>query len=88
MKQVPSKLHWRTLLIYLDDVIVTSPDLATHVSRLREVFDRLRTAVLKLTPSKCTLLQLEMKYLSHVVGRDGVATDLEKVQAVEEKTVP
>jgi len=84
MEQVPSELHWWTLLIYLDDVMVISPDLATHVSRLREIFDRLQTAELKLTPSKCTLLQLEVKYLSHVVGHDGVASDLEKVQAVEE----
>jgi len=76
--------HWKTLLIYLDDVIVISPDFDTHVSQLREVFDRLRVAGLKLKPSKCVLLQREVKYLGHVVGRDGVATDPEKVRAVRD----
>jgi len=41
MEQVLSGLHWKTLLIYLDDVIIISADFDTHVSRLREVFDRL-----------------------------------------------
>jgi len=84
MEQVLCGLHWRTLLIYLVDVIVISPDFATHVSRLQGVFDYLWTARLKLKSSKCALLQ----YLGHVIGRDGVTTDLEKVQAVEEWTVP
>jgi len=66
MKQVLSGLHWKTLLIYLDDVIVISPDFDTHVSRLREVFDRLRAAGLKLKPSKCALQQREVMYLGHV----------------------
>jgi len=84
MEQVLSQLHWKTLLIYLDDVIVISPDFKTHISRLREVFKRLRGAGLKLKPSKCALLQLEVKYLRHVVGRNGVATDPEKVRAIED----
>jgi len=88
MEQVLSGLHWKTLLIYLDDVIVIFPVFATHVSHLREVFDCFRAARLKLEPSRCTLLQPEVKYLGYVVGRDGVATNPEKVQAVEEWTVP
>jgi len=76
------------LLIYFDDVIVISPDFDTHISRLKEVFDRLRAAGLKLKPSKGALLQREVKYLGHVVGRDGVATDFEKVRAVRDWAVP
>jgi len=38
-EQVLSGLHWKTLLIYLDDVIVISPDFQTHISRLRKVFE-------------------------------------------------
>jgi len=48
MEQVLSGLHWKTLLIYLNDIIVISPDFKTHVSRLREVFERLRGAGLRL----------------------------------------
>jgi len=88
MEQVLSGLHWNTLLIYLNDVIVISPDFDTHVSRLKEVFNRLPAAGLKLKPFKCVLLQREVKYLGHVVGRDEVATDPEKVRAVRDWAVP
>jgi len=80
MEQVLSELHWKTLLIYLDDIIVISPDFKTHVSHLREVFERLRGASLKLKSSKCALL---IKYQGHIVDRKGVATDPEKVRAIE-----
>jgi len=83
-------LQWVTLedlLIYLDDVIIISPNFDTYISRLREVLDQLQAAGLKLKPSKCALLQ-EVKNLGHVVGRDGAATDYEKVQAMRDQAVP
>jgi len=70
MEQVLSGLHWKTVLIYLDNVIFISSDFTTHVSHLWEVFDRLRAAELKLKFSKCVLLQPEVTYLGHVVDRD------------------
>jgi len=88
MEQVFSGLHWKTLLVYLDDVIVISPDFPTHVDRLREVFERLRGAGLKLKLSKCALLQSEVKYLGHIVGCHDVAIDPEKVRAVEDWVTP
>jgi len=84
MKHIFSGLHWKTLFIYLDDIIVISPDFATHVSHLWEAFDPLRGTGLKLKPSKCALLQPEVKYLGHVMARNGVATDSDKVRAVED----
>ena len=82
MERVLHGLHWKTLLLYLDDVIVIAPDFATHISRLREVFQRLRQAGLKLKPKKCELLQNAVKYLGHIVSEEGVATDPDKVEVV------
>ena len=88
MERVLRGLHWRTLLIYLDDIIVFSKDLDSHLSRLEEVFTRLKAAGLKLKPSKCTLFAKQVNYLGHVVSADGVATDQEKVAAVRNWPVP
>ena len=88
MEKVCHGLHWRTLLLYLDDVIVIAPDFQTHMDRLRQVFQRFRAANLKLKPSKCSLLQNEVRYLGHVVSKDGVSTDPDKVSAVAEWPVP
>ena len=37
MEQVVKGLHWKTLLFYLDDIIVISPDFETHFDRLGKV---------------------------------------------------
>ena len=84
MERVLHGLHWKSLLLYLDDIIVIAPDFDTHMSRLEEVLNRLQQAGLKLKPSKCELLQSEVRYLGHIVSATGVATDPEKVVAVKE----
>ena len=68
--------------MYLDDIIVMAPDFRSHLSRLREVLDRLRGAGLKLKPSKCDIFQPEVCYLGHIVSSQGVATDPSKIEAV------
>ena len=45
---------------------------------------RLWQAGFKLKPSKCELLQLEVRYLGLIVSVTGVATDPEKVAAVKD----
>ena len=88
MEQVLHGLHWKTLLLYLDDVIVISPDFASHLKRLEDVFERLQDAGLKLKPTKCELLQDEVHYLGHVVSAEGVATDPDKIAAIREWEAP
>ncbi|XP_078458755.1 uncharacterized protein LOC144723702 [Lampetra planeri] len=84
MELVMRGLQWEQCLIYLDDVIVLSRSLSEHWSRLREVFQRLRAAHLKLKPRKCYIAQREVGYLGHRVSEAGVHTDPEKVRAIVE----
>jgi transposase InsO family protein len=88
MEQVLQGLHWKTLLLYLDDIIVISPDFTTHLSRLEEVLLRLQKAGLKLKPAKCELFQDQVNYLGHVVSSQGIATDPKKVETVKEWPIP
>ena len=88
MERVLHGLHWKSLLLYLDDIIVIAPDFNTHLQQLEEVLQRLQQAGLKLKPSKCELLQSEVRYLGHIVSANGVATDPEKVAAVKDWPTP
>ena len=54
-----------------------------ELTRLTEVFHRLRTAGLKLSPKKCSLFRTEVLFLGHLVGRQGVKTEPLKVTAIE-----
>lgn len=76
------------LLIYLDDVIVYSSDCRTHLQHLEDVFQHLATHSLKLQPEKCCLFQRKVRYLGHVVSQEGVTTDPEKVEVVQQWPQP
>ena len=53
MTQVLRNINWRYVLCYIDDIVIFSPTFELHLQHLSEVFQRLRDAGLKLTPSKC-----------------------------------
>ena len=57
MDTVLSGLHWSSCLVYLDDVIVLGKCFDDHLSKLQNVFDRLRQANLKMKPTKCEFFQ-------------------------------
>ena len=65
MDRVLAGLHWETCLFYLDDIIVFSSTWEEHLARLRQVFERLRHANLKLGADKCTFAAKEVNYLGH-----------------------
>ncbi|KAL5489484.1 hypothetical protein EMCRGX_G018578 [Ephydatia muelleri] len=79
MERVLAGLHWTTCLIYLDDILIFSATVQQHFTRLREIFDHLKQAGLKIKPSKCLLLQKSIKYLGHVVSEHGTKTDSDGV---------
>lgn len=76
------------LLIYLDDVIVYSPNFAAHLQHLEQVFARLDGHGLKLQPRKCHLFQKKVAYLGHIVSSQGVATDPDKAAVVRDWAPP
>ena len=88
MQEVLRGLNWKFVLCYLDDIIIFSSSFSEHMDHLRQVFDRLRAAGLKLQPKKCTFGQTEVKYLGHVVSKDGVATDPSKLKIVQDYPTP
>lgn len=75
-------------LVYLDDIIVFSTSLQEHIQRLREVFERLRKANLKIQLDKCKFLQRKVKYLGHIVTPSGVKPDPSKINAIQNYPLP
>lgn len=77
-----------SVLVYLDDVIVYSPDFDSHLRHLEEVFRAMEKYGLKLQPNKCHLLRREVNFLGHVVSAAGVSVDPGKVSAVKDWKAP
>ena len=87
MDRVLSGLHWETCLFYLDDIIVFST-WEEHLARLRQVFERLRSANLKLGAEKCAFAAKEVSYLGHRVTEEGLLPDPALLTAIREIPPP
>lgn len=88
MQLVLQGLSWKTCLVYLDDIIVYSKSFTSHLLHLREVFERLRAANLKLKPSKCDFAQSQVTFLGHVVSASGVQPDPKNIDKVRDWPTP
>nr|GEX64607.1 putative nucleotidyltransferase, ribonuclease H [Tanacetum cinerariifolium] len=62
-------------LVLFDDILVYSPTMETHVQHLRIVLEALRQNTLYVKHSKCVFGTEKVKYLRHVITKDGVVTD-------------
>ncbi|KAJ3654355.1 hypothetical protein Zmor_013548 [Zophobas morio] len=75
-------------LVYLDDIIIFSTSLEEHISRLKEVFERLRKANFKIQLDKSEFLRKEVAYLGHVITPEGVKPNPDKIKAVMNYPLP
>ncbi len=73
---------------YLDDLIVFSKDLESHLKHLEIVFNKFRNEGLKLKLSKCHFAKKEVEYLGHLVSEEGVKPNNNKIVAVKEYPRP
>lgn len=88
MSNVLRGLNWKSVLVYVDDILIFSRSFDEHLQHLAQVFDRLKNANLKLQPTKCHFAVKEVKFLGHVISIKGVSVDPEKTKAVSEFPVP
>ncbi len=63
------KLGW--LKNYLDYLIIFGPDFNTLIERLGTLFDLLMEKGLKVNLSKCSFAQSEVKFLGHIISKEG-----------------
>ena len=88
MSMVLRGLNWKYVLCYIDDILVFSPNLETHITHLDEVFQRLRDAKLTLKPSKCKFGVDKIMFLGHILSENGVQVDPSKTEKVQNFPIP
>lgn len=76
------------VFIYLDDIVVATPDFDLHLEVLRKIFERLIAAGLTINREKCEMVKVELRYLGYIVDQYGLRVDPEKVSAVMNFPVP
>ena len=73
--------------VIVDDLIWGKDD-EEHDARLKQVLTRAREVNLKFNAKKCKIKQEEVPYVGHVLSKDGLKPDPEKIRAVKEMKPP
>lgn len=88
MNTIFEPLLRKSVLVFVDDILVYSPTMDAHITHLRQVFQLLDQHQLLVKQSKCCFASQELEYLGHIIGPRGVSTDPSKIAAVQGWAAP
>ncbi|KAI3748512.1 hypothetical protein L6452_11629 [Arctium lappa] len=72
----------KSVIVFIDDILVYSKDEEGHEQHLRKVLDVLRRERLYAKFSKCDFWLPEVQFLGHIVSKEGVKVDPAKIEAM------
>ena len=72
----------RFVLVFFDDILVYSANWTDHLMHLQIVFQILVQHQLFVKLSKCAFATTKIEYLGHVISKDGVAMDEDKIACI------
>ncbi len=81
-------MNWKYMLIWVDDLVIYSPDVETHIEHLTSVFERLKSVNPKLNASKCHFFKKNLKYLGFIIGSNRIIADPDKTEAINSYPAP
>ena len=76
------------VIVFIDDILVYSKTKEDHAKHLSVVLQTLREHQLYAKFSKCEFWLDQVEFLGHVISKDGIAVNPEKVKAILEWEAP
>eukprot|EP00253_Pinus_taeda_P012980 PITA_12980 len=76
------------VLIFIDDILIYSRNIKEHEEHLRIVLQTLREHQLYGKFSKCDFYKEQIQYLGHIITKEGIAVDPEKIKNIMEWPTP
>jgi hypothetical protein len=76
------------VVVYIDDILIFSKTEAEHQAHVRLVLEVLKREKFFVCKAKSSFAQKEVKYLGHIVDKQGICPDPKKVEAVQTWPVP
>ncbi|KAJ9557909.1 hypothetical protein OSB04_012523 [Centaurea solstitialis] len=88
MNRVYRPMLDKSVIVFIDDILIYSKTKEDHVVHLIEVLETLRRERLYAKFSKCDFWLQEVQFLGHLVNREGIKVDPAKIEAVMKWEVP
>ena len=74
--------------VIMDDVLVYGSTQQEHDKRLKAVLQRVQTSGVTLKKDKCEFSKNTLKFLGHIISKDGVSADPDKTKAIQDMIPP
>ena len=82
MNSILSKYLDKFVVVFINDILIYSKTKEEHDGYLQIIFKILREHKLYAKFSKCELFKDKIQYLGHVIFKEGISMDREKVRAI------
>ncbi len=88
MNKVFREFLHRFVIVYIDDILIYSRNLAKHRHHVTQVLEQLRKHQLYLKLEKCEFHCPTVQFLGYIISADGIQMDQGKVQAIRDWPQP
>lgn len=88
MNEVFREFLHRFFVLYIDNILIYSRNLAEHHHQEKQVLQKLREHHLYLKQEKCEFKCDTIKFLGYIINHQGMHKDQRKVQAVKDWPQP
>jgi hypothetical protein len=82
MNLIFHELLGNTVKVYIDDIVVKSAELSSHIADLRKAFDKMRLYGLKMNPRKCAFGVSAGKFLGFIIHEHGIEIDPDRIKSI------
>ena len=82
MNQVLAPFIDEFAIVYLDDILIFSKTHSEHEEHVKQVLKVLSEASMILNLDKCKSFEREVKFLGHIISKDGIRPDPAKIQKI------
>ena len=76
------------LEVYIDDIVIKSASLDSHLADLRLALERMRRYGLKMNPLKCAFGVSAGKFLGFIIHEKGIEIDTKRIEAMRKVEAP
>jgi transposase InsO family protein len=83
MNALLAGMQWQYALCYLDDCIIYSTTFKDHLAHLREFFEKIDAAGVRLNLKKSFIAHREVTFLGHRVSPEGLRPTEEHIEAIQ-----
>lgn len=83
MDKLLASIPIEQLIFFIDDIFLSSSDVASHLDRLEVLLQRIASAGLRITPDKCKLMAKVAKFLGVSINSEGISITDDRVKDLQ-----